>query len=364
MQLLTHAGKTATPARSIELLEKARRMSPWERIGTSFAPEDNISVTDAFQQAGLLWEASKEPLYRKNRQGEYVVSTHGHSLVNMATDKELDIVGPRYEIIQNAKLAEYLEPAKSLGPVINAGNTGYQGKTTFVLFQGQEFDVRIRNVQLADPLRMFTAFRETKELGLGVEITRYAIRVQCINGVLYVDAQKILGATIKHVAGANALAKYVGEAIGVMGKLDQGFKGDLQRFANTLLRDESDALAMFREAFPAPVEGRDLQRLRELEQFGALDGDGRAILSKKEEDFVNAVAASKGYRDACAAAYHGECATQKIAGTAYGALQAVLAVCDHRIGRSQKEVAHASLFGSFVAPKVRAWRFAANFSQN
>lgn len=348
---------------TVKLMDRARRHTPWGRIGMNFPADSDISVPDAFNLAGLDWTVSKRQAYFKGNDGNDIEIEGKYALVNDANQKPLEVVANRYEPLQNATLARHLDQARSWGPVETVGVAGDHGQNSFVVFRGSEFDITSRNLARGDVMRHYTCVRDSKQLGIGLSVAKYVLRLVCLNGTIHAESRSIFEASLKHVKGIDSMTAYLAEIIGLMAEVDRNFERSCTLMADKALFDH-EAEEIWQAAFPLPQPGSDLKRLESLNERGILDDEGHEMLLTAQLKYQNGLELSSLARNTCKSIYGGEIADQGAGGTAWGALQAVTAYCDHRIALRPKVAASSAIFGIHADAKVRAYKQAMAFSKN
>ena len=80
--------------------------NPWSKIGQDVKGETNVQ--NALVKAGLDWNVKKVPMFFNGIDG---VTTISDNFLNVRKDnqKQLGVVGNRYQIIQNTEAFEFMD---------------------------------------------------------------------------------------------------------------------------------------------------------------------------------------------------------------------------------------------------------------
>ena len=146
--------------------------TPWHGLGTKI--EDSTSFWDAFQSAGMDWEALTRPLF--NELGGAVPAQEVYRSDSGAT---LGVVGPRWTPLQNRSAFEVFEPMIESGDLrLNTAGVLFEGKRIWVLGQ-----LNLDNAEVVpgDEIAKFVLLSNGHDGKLAVHFGFTPIRVVCAN---------------------------------------------------------------------------------------------------------------------------------------------------------------------------------------
>lgn len=164
-----------------------RREPAWHGLGQVFREDESLSVTDAFERAGLMYRFEKVPL-------EVPLPDGSHQQVDpVAVMREptpddpvwrcVAVVDPTFGIIQHVDLARQLDPLSARWPVETVGALE-MGKTCFVTLKTGAYDIA------KDQVERYLLISDGKGGDHALRIALVDIRVVChAKGTPIIDGQ-------------------------------------------------------------------------------------------------------------------------------------------------------------------------------
>lgn len=334
------------------------RTAGWHRLGTVFE-EDDLSLVEAFARARLDYLIGKYPLTVTTPWGD-VADSARVALVRepLADDDDqprlLSIVSSDYGLIQNRDLALAFEPLSRQWPVETAGALG-QGERVFFTLRAGQCDIA------GDAVEEYFLVFENRTGDAGLTIQYCTQRVVCANTLAVALREGRAGATLVHTADVLDRVKVERDVLVALKTRRDAGRRALETLARTPVTDDQ-ADAIFRAASPDPkaapkfrFAGRDAAEVG-LDLYRAEQARHEGRESGYQFLAHRAAALRSVYRQAYVR--QGE-AYPRLASTAWGAVNAVTEVADHRVGSGETEAglikaAQSAQFGDRAVEKSRA----------
>jgi phage/plasmid-like protein (TIGR03299 family) len=320
------------------------RTGAWHGLGTVLA--DAPDSASAITAAGLDWEVTHSPLYRKF-DGKFRKVPGRYLTAREDTGAELGIVGKRYHILQNRDAFAWCDSLVGTGEVrYEAAGSLKGGRMVWMLarLEGAE-DV----IADGDTLRRYLLLHNSHDGGGSVVITPTSVRVVCVNTLLLADplagndGDTTSANTRKHtlrISHTASMSIRLDEARKVLGIMNG-------RFAAYAESARELAAARFNE--------QDFARF--LDKVVPLPPMGRVTAYRTEA------------RERITDLYYNAATQAPVRGTAWAAANAVTEFIDHEYAgvraagqKGEERRLYAVWWGSPAAMKAQAYRYAARIA--
>lgn len=350
------------------------RTLPWHQIGTPI--QDNADVLETMKQlkldyfVGLAKSASYQWLDGNPVEGLNEASI-GNNLSVVRYDQytgEAYVLGSaseRFEIIQNAELAEIAAPLQNYGRLETMGALE-DGERFFISFIGDAWSFLNKATGKQEEQQMYFIVKNTHLPGSSLQIQLTNVRLVCKNTWMAGDNSNILNIPLTHQGDAKMLAQLV---INAMSKLPE-HKEKIIRAAEYLSAKQVDEQWVkdgIDAAFPMPKKGRVQEALqngtlivpKELEMVG-IEVD--EIVARKDATHGTQRLRIEQLRNAALKTYRESNTVNR--GTAWGYYNAVTETVDYLTRsegatRQTDKAAQANFWGERAGFKAAAWDYAA-----
>ena len=183
-----------------------------DKIGT--AVPENVSAAEAFEIAGLNWEAEKRPVFFMGQDG-YLQSHEHVSLVRSDNDQCLGIHGVQYTPVQNSALINLLDYLREDIEIENVLSIR-QGRKVFATASIRAEDEVVPGDRVRRYIHAFNSFDGTS--GFGVFFSD--VRLRCANQLSYLTGKACgkavangEGLRMRHTSSVTAFAERLPQLI-------------------------------------------------------------------------------------------------------------------------------------------------------
>lgn len=221
----------------------------------------------------------------------------------------------------------------------------------FACFQGQKFNILCNGKD--DEMTMFFLAYEDKRPGHTIQFLISPVRTVCQNTLIAAMGQARFGIKISHYKGVEEMTKWSVSAFNKVASRQTAIQQAMQQLADKKI-DTAGVNTVIEAAYPIPAKPMIL-RLAEQEQMSTSEFVSKKLLSTQANFEANIKRITE-LRELTWEAYAGEVDAQGATGTAWGAVNAVTAVCDH--SKQGIKVARAALFGDRLQFKANAFEAA------
>jgi phage/plasmid-like protein (TIGR03299 family) len=292
----------------------------WGDVVHGVSPEEAHDAASMIAAAGLDWTVEQHPLEavveREYQSARLPVPRH---VANVRSDTRvvLGVVGESYEPLQNRAAFAFCDGISDSGQAHWIGAGATRGGARVHALMRLDREIRIGGAEGEDVLPLL-CFRNGHDGGLAVTVSVAPFRLACLNGMLLPleGAERTWKA--RHTANLDARLADARRTLGIAWR----YYDELEEVGGQLIRERIS---------PAEFE-RFLAQLVPLpEPRGDATNGGRAVRNAER------------VREAIATAYRATPDLANIAGTRWGALQAVTTYVDHvqptraTAGRSHQE---------------------------
>jgi phage/plasmid-like protein (TIGR03299 family) len=217
---------------------------PWHGKGVPVMGA--LNSQEAINKAGQAYLVTKEPVYRKLKSGEFVISENNFFTIRDTDESELGIVGNDYQILQNYQAFEFVDELLNTGVTYETAGVLENGKRVWLLARIPE-----KYFVAGDELIPYLCFSNSHD-------GKYAVRA-CVTGVKVVcnnTEQLAFNTTprmwsVRH--NAQDIQKRVQEAFMCLG-LAQDYYKTLEQESNRLAGIQVDYDELVEELFPINEE--------------------------------------------------------------------------------------------------------------
>jgi hypothetical protein len=336
-----------------------RREPAWHALGQVFAEDEQLTVSQAFERAKILYQYVKFPLvaqtphFGEEDYDELLVEEQV-ALYREPTEDDLryalmGIVDKDYGVVQPSELAAALDPLCGRWPVETVGALR-GGAIVFATLKQPSYDVKREQID------SYFLLSNGQGVDQSLRIAVTDVRVVCMNTLNAALDRTKLSVSVSHHKGVHEdMARYVE----LMANAEVA--AEKQRDYFRLLADapmtSAQAMLVMAAAFPEPKRPTRLQVLDSaLKRAGYLDLKASELLAEEERQFELARERQAQFRLAGQAIYERLGDTSMIGGTAWGAYNAAVEVSDNRKGQNAVSAAAATLFGDRAQERARAFR--------
>lgn len=345
--------------------------TPWHKLGTKVPAGTTPSEAGKISGADQI-VVVPQTLYRLKDDGQYEPLLDRFEIVRQpwAEDPDpayLGVGSKDYECVQNADLFRRFD---RLGKHVDVVGVLDKGAVTFMTLIGDDFELLLPNGN-KDHHQMYLLILEDKHPGKAIKVIMSPVRTVCMNTVRLAEAQQRFTLNVSHNTGANDMTEWVSDTLARIASAQQAVRNAMQMMADTPIA-AADASAMFRHAFPVP-DAPGKVRLGDA-YFANLTEDAVLRLPERDKDrFTDYMVSKQRWVASCERmnalraqaeqVYIGESTQSELAGTVYGAYNAVTWIVDHG-GSEGTKAAKAALFGERSTWATRAGDFALKLVQN
>lgn len=339
------------------------RQAAWHGLGTVF--EGHKTLTEAFTEAGLDYEFAKCPIKVLTPWGEVdsqenagKVAIVRQPVADDPVARQVAVVSSDYGLMQNMEIARLLDPLSQEWGVETVGALG-RGERIFATLRVGSEEIK------GDEVQEFFLLNENKDGTGGINLTYTTVRVVCANTLRIALSQEDV-VNIQHTTDVADKLGFEASVLGAMKKIRSSALETIRKLAETTITDKQ-AEEVFAAAFPMP------KKPRAFRFHGATpDAVGEALFIAERNRAEGAEAGYKWqvsrveeFRNGAKSLYiklNDE--FPQIARTAWGAVNAISELADHRTGRDAdgKSKAMSATFGARSEEKDRALRFAVDLS--
>ncbi len=233
-------------------------VKPWQGSGEDI--QGAISVGEVMAKARLDWRVEGRPLYYPQGSADNVVqfeksNTH-KAIIQVGTERELGIVGVKWNILQNGDVFEFVDSLVRLGLVkYTAAGQFKHGQVVYVMAEFQESEILPGDVH-----KKYLLFTNAYDGTYSVRIGWTDIRVICWNTfMMAANEAKANGFSIRHTVSMKDKIEVARNAL--IAAEEQSRVSEMFMKALTRLNMTSDMWKQFGEAIvPPPKEGANKTR--------------------------------------------------------------------------------------------------------
>lgn len=310
-------------AHKVETMAYNRREVPWHGLGMPV--DDSVTPQKMLVAAGLNWGVDTAPVeFRVTPKGEprkWGKDLDHHVMYRTDTGAPLDIVGNRYQPVQNAEVLEFFQEYVHAGEaVLETAGSLQGGKYIWALARmGDEFNAGGRGAQ-EDTVRQYVLLMNPHQYGKGMILKRTDVRTVCWNTLTAALKDGNADIRLWHNRAFDARAQDEAKRrLGIARDQFKAFKKEVKILTETEVTEEK-AVILLNRIWAGPeaekVTDRELLTRRPARALELFLGEG---------------AGSR---------------LSSASGTAWGLLNAVTEYMDHEYGRSQENrLSHVWLGG-------------------
>lgn len=332
-----------------------RKEPAWHGLGTVF--QEELTATRALELAGLDYQVEKCPTF-VDFAGAKVLVPDQYAITRMPTAEDLapkifGITGERYQVLDNRRIAEILDPISERFPVESCAALHDGAVVFFSLRDAETSDVA------GDEIVNYFVLMDTKDAKTKARMLYTPVRVVCQNTLTTGIDRSSINIEFPHTKDAAADIEFYSRFTLELRKT-QDRTLDLFRRMTEVKVDQRTAQDVFASAFPVPVkpkrvelaEAYNLDVLVQQGLVGAKDQQTRAATARlawqQQTEFMLsvqklAVEALEQFNDEF----------PRNAGTAWAVYNASVEATDWRKGRGDQR--EAILIGQKRDEKVRAY---------
>jgi hypothetical protein len=323
------------------------RQPGWHQIGTVVEDED-ITVPDAFTQAGLNYRVEKFPI-DTTAYGEKL-ATGQYAIVREPTPDDgarvFGIVGPNYEVIQNEQLAELLSAVDLKLSTVGAL---HQGKITFVAFNAGETEIGGEKVDRYVGIM-------NQHGGGAARVVFTDVRFQCQNTLVTGLRSATQDVRIPHRVNAGTEVQFQVQLMPII----QRAQAEAEEAFNQMTKlkvDEAIVARVLEGIFPMPKSPQKLRQLQMVESAPAalnsgIDLSGLQFARERHEKHVEMIKRFRGGISTLYEKFNDE--QPELAQTGWALYNAATENADWRKGRDAA-IGESILWGPRAAEKARAF---------
>lgn len=326
------------------------RKPAWHGIGQIFDKALKPSV--AVKKVGMDYTVQTYPMYSYPVKGKKVESARLSILRSPTTDdpewREFGTASGIYEVIQNADLAEMLDPLAEYWPLETMGAL-QEGKTFFATLNTGGAEIE------GDPINGYFMLVDVKDGGTATKLVYTPVRVVCQNTLTSGLQQASISMSIQHITGAR---QQVEARVNLIAKAQHAIEETHEAFrqlAQTKVKTDDLIDSFFAKVYPLPKPPADMA----LVDYPQEDlGD---VLFQKVKDSMynyNYYTEQAQNNQANSIMLYEKLNDEfpSLAGSLWHAYNSVVEYADYRMGGQNPEV--STLFGSRMREKTRAFKTA------
>lgn len=334
-----------------DAVQAGNRKPVWQFLGQTF--ENNITVSDGLQEINGDFETITAPMKA------LIDDNYGRRLFSIPNKycimRQLDVdnyavfgqCSSDYRIIQRRDLAMAIDDLTTRWPLETMGML-HNGKTLFVALNAGEMEIN------GDPVVQYFMFVDTLNGKTALKCLFTPIRLHCYNALVSGIKAAAINVSIEH---RNNLERDFHFTVGLAGKMAKAQVSTAEQFqylADKVITPEQ-AVRIFESAYPDP------KRPIKADILNVVDKDDEELSDIYQEgvdavdQFENMVNRAVIMREAAMDLWNKiNDEHSSIAGTAYGAYNAVVELADWRTNSEAANV--DALFGQRAKEKVRAFK--------
>ena len=328
------------------------RQPAWHGLGNVFM--DPISATEAVTKANMDYKVVKTPLtsvFNNVVVDSGKVGIWREPTTDDPTYRYFGIASAEYNILQNMEVAEVINPLTDTWAVETIGAID-QGKTFFMTLYAGEAEIH------GERVKQFFLITDTRDGGTSLKIAFTPVRVVCQNTLVSGLKQASISSAVTHDQNFGGVLT---ARVNLLGRMQDALTQTMASFealANAAIT-LGDARDIFASAYPLPPRAKKSML---LDEFDAITGpDMLGVLydeaSKSNETWNYYCNRAEGFQQGAMDCYTRLCDEYPgIAGTAWGAYNAVVEFADFREG--SESVPQSALFGTRAGEKKRAFAMA------
>jgi hypothetical protein len=352
-----------TPAASSKIFGarfSGERKPAWQALGMTF--DQSTDAVEAVDRANLNFEVKAVPFTVHLPTGDYTPERMAivRSPVNGAS--EWDIIGyasAKYQVIQNARLAEIVNPLTGDWPVETIGLLP-GGTGIFMVLDAGVGEVGGESVN-----RRFLLV-DSKQPGHALRVAYIPVRVYCQNVLNTAFRASTLSAALPHVGAFESEFNFRVDIMGKMRRAMAATMDVMQRMSEKKVTPKQ-VEQVLAAAYPDPRSSAKGRLYVEIQDMAgnpetAIDVDGDYLSGLKTASERDAYLAQRMqvYRNGAKELFTRMSDEHpQVAGTAWAIYNAVVESADYRNGQGNESVAASVLFGPRSKEKERAWKAAA-----
>ena len=333
-----------------------KREPAWHGLGQVF--NENLSLSEAFERAGLMYRIVTAPVFYETASGDKVEIPNRQAVLRLPTDDDpeerlLDITSEQFRFLSNDVLAGLFEPLVEEWPVETVGALG-NGETVFFTLDGRDWDYK------NDPLKLYFFVHDTKKVGTTLRIMFTPVRVVCQNTLIVAEKQSVVGVSIPHRPG---ISEDVELRVKILQEMQAAQTRTLDAFK--LLMDgaltEDEAKAVLLASYPVPKESDGVMAARQFVETYSLrenpDSTFEKALTKmskritRHDEWASALASRREAANELYQKFNDE--QTHLARTPWAVYNAVVETEDYRTGHST--LLKNALLGDRAETKRRAF---------
>jgi len=322
--------------------------TPWHGLGI---PVDNdISVGDMLEKAGLNWTVSKRPLYfpkvvADGAPSKLRIVPDEFALVRDNDEMVLDTVGPSFKPVQNSDIFSFFKRFVEAGDMHMETAGSLNGGRFIWALARIDTGFNLGN----DETRGYLLLSSPHQFGFSLTVALTPVRVVCWNTINYALGRSLDGSNgntsarfrMVHSRDFNDQVKAEAElALGLAGEQMKEY-GHIAELLSSRVAKEADTFDFFRSVLRIEETEDDTEEAAAQ----AAEEDNRRMRRLKE-----ALATAPGQN------------LDSSRDTWWGAYNAVTYVVDHEAGRTQDNRLFSAWYGQGSATKRRALELAVEFA--
>lgn len=311
--------------------------APWSSCGNVVS--NNMTPQEILKRIGCDWELGfRDLLIDDGKNGLKPWGTGHRGLVRLSDNKQFDIVGSRWKIVQNAEAMDFFSKFVKAGKMkMYAAGSLAGGRRIWALASiNEEANVGGTGKQ-SDKLQGYVLISIPHVLGQAMVFKSMAVRIRCWNTLprLLRSNERFNGKLFRfpHSTVWDNTTKERAEAcLGLATKHFHDFTEQAQLLAKAKVTPEQ-TLEYFCDVYEATPQGANWDRKEAVKEEiypDVIDKFQTALLKAPGQDVSSA------------------------RGTMWGAFNAITYVSDHEYGKSEDTRLHTSWFGPKAGMKLKA----------
>jgi phage/plasmid-like protein (TIGR03299 family) len=229
--------------------------TPWHSLGQKVEGDATKCAHKFAEAANMNWSVRKSPLYTRDENGEYQVTSDSFAVIRDVDNKYLGTVGPQWEPIQPIQAIQQFQP------VVDSGSATYEtlgslrdGRSIFCLAKinaGQEEVVK------GDPINRYCLVSTSFD---GTQATRFGftnIRVVCANTLALAHDKNTAGNKLLRIKHHKNQMDVISKIRDIMVLATQEFQATMEQYrflAKSKIVNKKDLVEYVTKALDVEVD--------------------------------------------------------------------------------------------------------------
>lgn len=324
------------------------RAPAWHGLGTTF--DEPLSLVDAVSKANMIYQIEKFPVFAHTPWGQIELQDEVAAVRHPTDDdpqpRVFNTVSKKYNILQNADLANLINPLSKKWPVETVGALGY-GETIFFVLKSDTATVKKEEIE------KYFLVTDDKGGGKALRIAFTPVRVVCQNTLTTALKSATTTVSLRHYSSLRDDVQFHVGLIGRMQDIERQVMEEFNSLTTKKLNSEQVNFVV-NNTYPLPPKPRKTQLVEDFPSLQDVKGVNQLVVKKyldAKENYEKHVERVEVVRAGVNKLYT-EFPQTDVANTAWALWNSIVEVEDYRRGGNAQA---SALFGSRAATKSRAY---------